>query len=51
MERKWWTLVAVCVATLMLLIDVTIVNVALPNIQTSLTGASATCSGSSTPTR
>jgi EmrB/QacA subfamily drug resistance transporter len=36
MERKWWTLVAVCVATLMLLIDVTIVNVALPNIQTEL---------------
>jgi MFS family permease len=36
MERKWWTLVAVCVATLMLLIDVTIVNVALPNIQSAL---------------
>ena len=39
MERKWWTLIAVCVATLMLLIDVTIVNVALPDIQASL-GAS-----------
>jgi EmrB/QacA subfamily drug resistance transporter len=39
MERKWWTLIAVCVATLMLLIDVTIVNVALPNIQTSLHGS------------
>jgi EmrB/QacA subfamily drug resistance transporter len=36
MERKWWTLIAVCTATLMLLIDVTIVNVALPDIQTSL---------------
>ncbi|MGH3026889.1 MAG: MFS transporter, partial [Gaiellaceae bacterium] len=36
MERKWWTLVAVCVAIFMLLLDVTIVNVALPDIQRSL---------------
>ncbi|MDX6586379.1 MAG: hypothetical protein QOI31_852 [Solirubrobacterales bacterium] len=36
MERKWWTLIAVCVATFMLLIDVTIVNVALPDIQKDL---------------
>jgi EmrB/QacA subfamily drug resistance transporter len=36
MDRKWWTLIAVCVATFMLLLDVTIVNVALPDIQTSL---------------
>ncbi len=36
MERKWWTLLAVCVATFMLLLDVTIVNVALPSIQSSL---------------
>src|SRR6267378_65540 len=35
MERKWWTLVAVCVATFMLLLDITIVNVALPAIQRS----------------
>jgi EmrB/QacA subfamily drug resistance transporter len=35
-ERKWWTLLAVCVATFMLLIDVTIVNVALPQIQSDL---------------
>src|SRR5436305_3433460 len=39
MERKWWTLVAVCVATFMLLLDITIVNVALPDIQKE-TGAS-----------
>src|SRR5436309_8000892 len=39
MERKWWTLVAVCVATFMLLLDITIVNVALPAIQRN-TGAS-----------
>jgi EmrB/QacA subfamily drug resistance transporter len=36
MERRWWTLLAVCVATFMLLVDITIVNVALPSIQTDL---------------
>ena len=36
MTRKRWTLLAVCVATFMLLIDVTIVNVALPDIQSDL---------------
>jgi EmrB/QacA subfamily drug resistance transporter len=34
--QKWWTLIAVCVATFMLMVDVTIVNVALPQIQSSL---------------
>ena len=36
LERKWWTLIAVCTATFMLLLDITVVNVALPDIQTSL---------------
>jgi EmrB/QacA subfamily drug resistance transporter len=36
MDRKWWTLIAVCTGTFMLLLDVTIVNVALPAIQASL---------------
>jgi EmrB/QacA subfamily drug resistance transporter len=36
MHRKWWTLIAVCVATFMLLLDITIVNVALPDIEKEL---------------
>src|SRR3954447_25194517 len=36
MARKWWTLIAVCTATFMLLLDITIVNVALPAIERSL---------------
>jgi EmrB/QacA subfamily drug resistance transporter len=36
MGRKWGTLLAVCTATFMLLLDITIVNVALPAIQRSL---------------
>jgi EmrB/QacA subfamily drug resistance transporter len=34
--HKWWTLVAVSLGTFMLLLDVTIVNVALPDIQSAL---------------
>ncbi len=34
--RKWWTLIAVCFGTFMLLLDITVVNVALPDIQTAL---------------
>ena len=42
MRDRRWTLVAVCTTTFMLLLDITVVNVALPNIQhdldASLTG-------------
>ena len=41
MARKWWTLITVSIATFMLLLDVTIVNVALPEIERDL-GASLT---------
>ncbi len=39
MKRNWWALVAVCVGTFMLLLDITDVNLALPSIQKDL-GAS-----------
>jgi EmrB/QacA subfamily drug resistance transporter len=35
-EKKWWTLIAVCAGMFMLLLDVTIVIVAQPSIQTGL---------------
>ncbi|HTQ68454.1 MAG TPA: MFS transporter [Solirubrobacteraceae bacterium] len=36
MDRKWWTLIAVSFGVFMLLLDITVVNVALPDIQKSL---------------
>jgi EmrB/QacA subfamily drug resistance transporter len=36
MERKWWALILVSVATFMLLLDITVVNVALPDIREEL---------------
>src|SRR5438105_13411602 len=35
-DRGRWTLVAVCATTFMLLVDITIVNVALPSVQRQL---------------
>lgn len=39
LERRWLTLIAVCGATFMLLVDVTIVQVALPTIQRQLSAS------------
>jgi len=36
MERKWRVLIVVCIAVFMLLLDITVVNVALPDINTEL---------------
>jgi EmrB/QacA subfamily drug resistance transporter len=36
MDKKWWTLIAVCAGIFMLLLDITIVIVAQPSIQTGL---------------
>jgi EmrB/QacA subfamily drug resistance transporter len=38
-QSKWLTLVAVCLGTFMLLLDITIVNVALPDIQSALSSS------------
>jgi EmrB/QacA subfamily drug resistance transporter len=36
MARKWWALLTVCLGMLMLLVDITIVNVALPSMAADL---------------
>jgi MFS family permease len=39
LDKQWWTLIAAATAVFMLLLDVTIVNVALPDIQSQLHGS------------
>src|SRR5919197_4470273 len=36
LERKWWTLIVVSVGIFMLLLDITIVNIALPDLARDL---------------
>ena len=43
--RKWAPLVAVCLGTFMLLVDVTIVNVALPDMAVNLHTLFRPCNG------
>jgi hypothetical protein len=43
--RQRWTLVLVCTAVFMLLLDITVVSVALPSIQRDCGRACRTCSG------
>src|SRR5215813_11110370 len=38
-DWKWWTLTAVALGTFMLLLDISIVNVALPDIQMALSAS------------
>ena len=50
-NRKWWTLGAMCFALFMIMLDNTVVNVALPSIQRDLGTTSRASSGRSTATR
>ena len=49
-RRRWISLVVLCAGFLMIILDQTIVNVALPTIQTDLHFRSPTSPGSSTRT-
>ena len=51
LERRWLALVLLTVTQFMVVLDVAIVNVALPSIQQRSTSRSRTCSGSRAPTR
>ena len=50
-NKKWWTLAAVSVGLFMIMLDNTVVNVALPSIRTSLHMAIEASSGWSPATR
>ena len=50
-NSKWWTLGAMCFALFMIMLDNTVVNVALPSIQRDLGSTSRGSSGRSTATR
>ena len=48
--RKWWALVAIAASVLVVGLDLTVLNLALPTSRPTCTPRPATCSGSSTPT-
>jgi MFS family permease len=50
-NRRWWTLAAVAVGLFMIMLDNTVVNVALPSIQQDLAMSPSELEGCSTPTR
>lgn len=49
-KRRWYALVVLCLGVLMIVLDTTIVNVALPSIAAELRFPRTRSSGSSTPT-
>ena len=53
-DRRWWILAVLCLSVLLVVVDNTIVNVALPTISRELAACTRRprpCSGSSTGTR
>ena len=48
--NRWIALYVLCVGMLMIVLDVTVVNVALPSIQDDLGFTQSSLPGSSTPT-
>ena len=44
-RRRWYALALLCVVQFMVVLDIAIVNVALPSIQADLTSRTRTCNG------
>ena len=49
-ERRWWTLGVLCLTLVLICIDNTILNVAIPTLAREFDAPRASCSGSSTAT-
>ena len=49
-RKRWWALLVLCLGVLMIVLDTTIVNVALPSIRADLRSPRPRSSGWSTPT-
>ena len=48
--RRWWTLGVLCLSLIVISLDNTILNVALPTLERDLGASPPSCSGSWTPT-